>query len=266
MDFDVIASLGAALRSSASPGTETPLLGVAAWLLLAFLLGLVHAFDADHVMAMSVFATRRRTARSGAGAGLRWAAGHGLVLLAAGVLLLVLGRSLPEAVARVSEHVIGWLMVGLGIHVWVDLARKRGHLHFHEHDGLPSHAHWHTHSDRMSPGIDRGCEDPEGAGHDHSQDHRHEHAPLLVGALHGLAGSAPILAILPAAARSPLLGIGYLLLFTGGMALAMGVVSGLMGHLAGRLWLEGRSGGLSVLRGLCATGSIGVGVWLVVAL
>ena len=269
MDFEAIVSLGSDIRSLAEPGTGASWLGAAAWLLLAFMLGLVHAFDADHVMAMSVFATQRRSARSGLSAGLRWATGHGLVLLVAGVLLLVLGRSLPERVTSVSEHMIGWVMVGLGIYVWIDLARKRGHLHFHEHDGFPSHAHWHTHSDRSSTGIEHRCEGrPEGDDHvrDHREDHRHEHGPLLVGALHGLAGSAPILAVLPAAARSPLLGIGYLLLFAGGVALAMGVVSGLMGHLAGRLWLEGHSRGLSLLRALCATGSIGVGAWLAIVL
>ncbi len=264
MDFEAIALPGSGLLPLAESVTETSIPGAGAWLLLAFLLGLVHAFDADHVMAMSVFATRRRSAWDGARAGLRWAAGHGFVLLGVGVVLLFLGRSLPARIASLAEHGVGWVMVGLGIFVWIDLIRKRSHLHFHEHDGLPSHAHWHTHPGRTFAGADRGRRGSEGGDPHH--DHRHEHGPLLVGALHGLAGSAPILAVLPAAARSPLLGAAYLLLFAGGVALAMGVVSGLMGHLAGRLWTEGNSIGLSVLRGLCATGSIGLGAWLAIVL
>ena len=87
-----------------------------AWLSLAFLLGLVHAFDADHVMALSVFASGKKGAREGAHAGLWWAVGHGLVLLAFGIALLVLGQSLPTRVAIVTERLvsvaIAWSQLG----------------------------------------------------------------------------------------------------------------------------------------------------------
>lgn len=215
-----------------------------AWLSLAFVLGLVHAFDADHVMALSVFATRKKGVREGVRTGLRWAAGHGLVLLAVGLVLLLLGHSLPTRIVIVAERLVGMAMIVLGASVWIDLARRRSHLHFHAHDDLPPHAHWHTHED---------------------DGHRHEHGALMVGALHGLAGSAPILAVLPAAARSPLLGLAYLLLFAVGVALAMGFVSGLIGHFAGRLSQPARAGGLSTLRACCASGSITLGVWLALA-
>ena len=66
------------------------------WFGVAFALGLVHALDADHVMAVSVFATRGHGTAQGVRAGLRWSLGHGLVLLAAGLVLVAFGRSLPE--------------------------------------------------------------------------------------------------------------------------------------------------------------------------
>jgi nickel/cobalt exporter len=215
-----------------------------AWLLLAFVLGLVHAFDADHVMALSVFATKRRGVRAGIRAGLRWALGHGIVLLAVGVGLLLLGQSLPTQIAIASERLVGLVMILLGATVWISLIRQGSHLHFHAHDDLRPHAHWHKHED---------------------SGHGHEHGALLVGAAHGLAGSAPILAVLPAAARSPLLGIAYLVLFAFGVAVAMSVVSGLIGHFAGHLSQRPQIRGLAVLRACCASGSIVLGAWLAIA-
>jgi ABC-type nickel/cobalt efflux system permease component RcnA len=212
------------------------------WLSAAFVLGLVHAFDADHVMVLSVFASRRRGARAGAYAGFRWSLGHGVVLLIVGIGMLFLGRSLSPQAAAFAERAVGVVMVLLGAYAGIDLARGSRHLHFHDHEDLPSHAHWHAH---------------ENVGHGH------EHGAMMVGALHGLAGSAPILAVLPAAARSPLLGIAYLMIFGIGVALAMSVVSGLLGHLAGRLASGARATGLTVMRGLSAAGSIALGAWLV---
>ncbi|HPG24545.1 MAG: urease accessory protein [Spirochaetaceae bacterium] len=227
------------------------------WLGLAFGLGLVHAFDADHVMAMSVLATGREDARRGVRAGLGWAMGHGLVLLVAGLVLLMLGQALPAGVGVWAERGVGLVMAALGLYVVVDLRSQRGHLHFHVHDGLLPHAHWHTHE-----------RDPASHGHGHRRAagavRARDDGAVMIGALHGLAGSAPILALLPAAARSPALGLAYLVVFTLGLGLSMALLSGLLGHLAGRLAVGARGAGLAVLRGATATGSIVFGVWLAV--
>lgn len=253
MNIDSLLSI---LQSSSGDSLSV----AAAWLAMAFVLGLVHAFDADHVMALSVFATRKEGGREGLRAGLRWATGHGLVLLCVGLALLLLGRSLPPAIAIATERLVGIAMIVLGLMVWIDLARRRSHLHFHAHDDLLPHAHWHMHDD---DGRDRGV--GHSAGHDHDDGHGHDHGALMVGALHGLAGSAPILAVLPAAARSPLLGLAYLVIFALGVALAMAIVSGLIGKFAARLSRRAQSGGISLLRGCCASGSIVLGAWLAVA-
>jgi nickel/cobalt transporter (NicO) family protein len=222
------------------------------WLAVAFVLGLVHAFDADHVMALSVLATGERGAAKGAQAGLRWSAGHGLVLLVAGLGLFGLGRALPTELTLIAERGVGFVMVGLGLSVWIQLVRRSQrrpfHVHFHAHDGIKPHAHWHDHA----------------ASEVHPEAHRHyhEHAASMVGALHGFAGSAPILALLPAAARSPMLGLAYLVVFGLGVALAMVLVSGAFGHLAGRLSGRRQSAAMATLRALSATGSIAIGVWL----
>lgn len=222
-----------------------------AWLGVAFGLGLAHAFDADHVMAVSVFATRGRGTAEGVRAGLRWSLGHGLVLLATGLVLVAFGRALPAPFAALADRLVGLAMIALGVFVFVELARRRAHLHFHAHDGMLPHAHWHGHE--------------RSAARDAGAAHQHEHGALLVGALHGLAGSAPILALLPVAHRSPRLAVAYLVLFGLGVAVAMVGVSGLLGHLAGRLTREGAGRGLSWLRGMGAMGSVSIGAWLAFA-
>ena len=278
------------------------------WLMLGFGLGLVHALDADHVMTLSVYASRTpdtadppsdvpdaaRTARAldgarrnaghdagrwagpsrGVALGLRWSLGHGLVLVAVGAGLLFLGMALPDAWVLWAERAVAVVMIGLGLSAFRDLARQRGHLHFHAHDDLAPHAHWHSHAGDAPP------------------QHGHEHGPLLIGGLHGLAGSAGVLAVLPAATRSPGLGLAYLILFALGVSLAMACVSGLLGAFAERLVRsqsesarpepEGHahpvdSGTavpalgrahlpLATLRASCATGSIGLGFWMLALL
>jgi cytochrome c biogenesis protein CcdA len=233
-------------------------LAMTTWLGLGFGLGIVHAFDADHVMALSVFATHERSRARAVAAGLRWSVGHGAVVMLAGIGLLLLGRSLPPAASIWAERAVGVAMIGLGLYVWLDLWRHRPHIHFHVHEGVGPHAHWHVHE----PGSHHG------AHGSHPSAHRHRHAPLMVGALHGLAGSAPLLAVIAASTRSAALGIGYLLFFAIGVALATTVVSGALGHLAERWSRDVHAGGrrpsaLSVLRAACASGSIFVGAWFV---
>lgn len=221
------------------------------WLALAFVLGLVHALDADHVMAVSVLATRGHGVAQGVRAGLRWAAGHGLVVLVAGSTLLLAGRTLPPALAAIAERAVGLVMIALGGWVLVELLRRRAHVHFHAHDGLPPHAHWHDHA-------------PRSAG-THPSAHQHDHGALLVGALHGFAGSAPILAVFPIARVSPALAIGALACFGLGVAFTMAVVSGVLGHASGWLGRARAGRGLSWLRGLAAGGSVAIGSWLLLA-
>lgn len=224
------------------------LAGDGAWLALALVLGLVHAFDADHVMALSVLASDPDRRRGGARTGLRWSLGHGAVLLAAGAVLFLFGWALPEAAQALAERAVGVVMIALGLGVFWRLARRDAHLHFHRHDGLPPHAHWHAHSP-LSP-------------HPAPEAHQHEHTASLVGALHGLAGSAPVLALLPASARSPMAGLVYLLLFSLGVGLAMALASGLLGSLVSRLARRQQLRALQGLRLASGVGSIAIGGWL----
>jgi sulfite exporter TauE/SafE len=86
-----------------------------------------------------------------------------------------------------------------------------------------------------------------------------------VGALHGAAGSAPLLALLPAVAQeSALVGIAYLLVFGLGLVVAMLLFSGVLGGVASSLARSRHAGAIELLRGATALGSVAVGVGLLV--
>lgn len=194
-----------------------PLSEIPVVLSLAFGLGMLHALDADHVMAVTGLVAGKSDRRNSLRFCLRWALGHGLVLLGVGVLVFVLGVSIPRSLSHHAERLVGLMLIIIGAIVLLNLYRKSTHAHFHAHDGLPAHAHWHGHSRQELNRHKKAA-------------HRHEHGPLLVGMLHGLAGSSPLLAIIPLSMLdSPLTGVLYLLLFSCGVLLAMLLFGGVLG-------------------------------------
>ena len=209
--------------------------------LTAVLLGSLHAFEADHLAAVTSFAVQKPTPRQSVSFGFRWAVGHGTSILLAGLFLIFLGLKIPESATGVMERAVGVVLIGLGL--WTMLATRAMHAHEHLHGGS-RHVHLHSHL------LDGG--------------HDHKHAPTIVGLLHGLAGAAPAVALVPLAMfDSAFGGVSYLLLFAAGTAVSMSVYALFAGYVAGRAtrvaeWL-GRA--LGQLTGL---GTIVIGVvWLI---
>jgi hypothetical protein len=166
-------------------------------------------------------------------------------VLSLGAVVLLLGSSLPAWLGPQTDRLVGAVLIGLGLWVLWDLRRRRVHVHAHEHDGLPEHAHWHSHHDRNR------AHDPEAHGHDHSA--------VLVGLLHGVAGSAPVIALVPLARlSSPLGGLAYLLVFSAGVLASMILFGGLLGVFFDRLTRLG-AGLITGVRTAVALGSIGAG-------
>jgi sulfite exporter TauE/SafE len=183
---------------------------------LAFGLGMLHSLDADHIMAVSNLASARPNTRNTVLFCLRWAIGHGLTLLLVGLLVFVLGLSLPQSLSRYAELVVAFVLIAIGVFVLFDVLRSQVHIHFHKHDGLPAHAHWHSHQKDRS--------------------HVHSHAAVFIGMLHGLAGSAPLLALIPIAmSKQPLFGFVYLLIFSLGVMTAMLIFGGLLGFFTKKI-------------------------------
>jgi hypothetical protein len=221
-----------------------------------FALGLVHALDADHVMAVSALSSRRPGWRPALGHAARWGLGHGLSLGVLAGAVLWLGWALPEGWARTTEAVVGAAMIGLGAWVAWDVRRRGLHLHFHEHDGLPAHAHWHGHAP----------DETRADAHARAHARGHRHAPTLVGALHGAAGSAGVLGVVPAVSGGSLAsGLVYLAAFGLGVLAAMAAFGAAFGWWLERARRTGAERGLRTAQLATAAGSMVVGGWWLAA-
>lgn len=185
---------------------------------IAFLLGLRHALDADHVAAVATFTGRRAGLRQALRDGLSWGAGHAVTVALIGGLLVGLRLNVPDRVGRLFETLVGLMLIGLGIVALVNALRTRLHAHPHEHDGVV-HSHLHFHP----------------VPHQGEAPHRHPHPfrpalrPFLVGGLHGLAGSAGVVLLVLTTIPTVLAGCLYLGLFGLGSMVGMGLVSLVLG-------------------------------------
>ena len=172
-----------------------------------------------------------------------------MTLLLIGSAVLLLGMAIPEHLSAVAEALVGAVLIVIGLWVLWDLRRSRTHLHFHDHDDLPPHAHWHGHDQYTT--------------HHDADQHQHQHSAVFVGVLHGTAGSAPLLALIPLTSlgHSPWLGMTYLALFSLGVLLAMFLFGGLLGSTFG--WLDRCGNGvLRMTRAGVAASAMGFGLYL----
>lgn len=207
----------------------------------ALVLGSLHAFEADHLAAVTSFAVRKPQPRAAMRFGFQWAVGHGTSILLAGALLIFIGLRIPDAAAGIMERSVGVALIALG--AWTLWATRRLHAHEHVHDGS-RHVHLHSHITKKS--------------HDHS------HAPTMIGLLHGLAGAAPAVALVPLALfDSAIGGLSYLLLFAAGTAASMTAYAMFAGFLADRATSFAEWVGRAVGQ-FTGIGTIAIGIfWLI---
>lgn len=213
--------------------------------------GVVHVFSgADHLAALLPLSVGQRTRAFGLG--VRWGLGHSAGVLVIGALAVVLREWIDITVVETwGERVVGVMLIALGVLAIRRAVRLNLHAHAHVHDGV-AHTHLHAHGASAHP--------PE----EGLLFHRHSHAAFLAGTLHGVAGTAHIVGVLPALglpdARS---GALYLLAFALGTVLAMGTFALAIGQGTARAGDRAPA----LLKGLLyAAGvvAIGVGVcWLV---
>ena len=182
------------------------------------LLGMRHALEPDHLAAVSTLLGRERNHYKAAMLGAWWGIGHTCSLLVVGTALVLLRAEMPARAADVFELGVSVMLIVLGARTVLGAARaghhgpSRVHQHggrMHQHAGLPAHVHigrW-TFAQR----------------------------PLIIGAIHGLAGSGALTALVLATLPSLGAQLTYMALFGVGSTVGMATLSGLLGWPLARL-------------------------------
>ena len=124
-------------------------------------------------------------------------------------------KAVSEILAGDQKISVGVMLIGLGAHVLWRLWRDRVHFHRHGHGDGTVHFHAHSHAGETAPHARAA----------HAHDHGFRWRTLLVGLMHGMAGSAALLVLAVTQASSPAIGLGYVALFGVGSMIGMGALS-----------------------------------------
>jgi len=201
-------------------------------LALGFMLGMRHATDPDHVVAVTTIVAGHRNVRSAALIGAAWGVGHTLTILLVGSGIILFKWVIPPRVGLAMELAVAIMLIVLGVANlastvrWIRRQRaaiKQAHVHSHAHShGDYVHTHPHGHQPEAHP-------HPETATPLARIDQRFGGVmayrltrPLVVGIVHGLAGSAAVALLVLAAIQTPLWSVLYLLIF------GLGTIAGMM--------------------------------------
>ena len=216
---------------------------------LGFLLGMLHATDADHVIAVSTIVSRQRSVGGAARVGMLWGVGHTLTVFAVGSAIILFNLVIPHRVEMAMEFGVALMLIVLGVITlsWVsrhvrgaltatvaaglaehahDSPASGAHVHLHAHgDYVHAHKHGHGAAEHGHIGTPVSWLDRHLGGISAYQALR----PLSVGIVHGLAGSAAVALLVLAQIREPIWAVAYLLLFgvgtTAGMMLITSVIA-----------------------------------------
>lgn len=203
-------------------------------LAIGFFLGMRHATDPDHVIAVSTIISREPSIGKAGWIGALWGFGHTLTILLVGAAIILFNVAIPTRIGLSMEFAVGLMLILLGILNLTGVTRWLSerfspahpkvtgeHVHVHEH-GARLHYHWHSHQPAAehhgealaTPGWPRGPLARLGLFH--------SLRPLFVGIVHGLAGSAAVALLVLTTIRDPRWGVFYLLVF------GVGTIAGMM--------------------------------------
>ncbi len=215
---------------------------------LGFLLGMLHATDADHVIAVSTLVSRQRSVGGAARVGLLWGVGHSVTVFCVGTAIILFNLVIPPRLELALEFCVALMLMLLGIvtllrvrrHVQETLAAalaeglaeqahgkpvSGAHLHPHAHgDYVHAHKHGHGvaqhgHANTPLSWLDR---------HWRSRSLYQALRPLAIGAVHGLAGSAAVALLVLTQIHEPMWAVAYLLLFGVGALAGMMLITSLI--------------------------------------
>lgn len=192
-------------------------------LLVGFLLGMKHATEADHLAAMATLTSGRQSLGQTMRQGVAWGVGHTLTLMVFGGIVLLLGKAIPPMLARSLEFAVGVMLVVLGVDVLRRLFKQK--IHFHAHQHRPDVRHVHAHSHVVEAQRLMAYEQHDQSGHDHVHPATMPWRALMIGMMHGMAGTAALILLSLEAVHSVPMGIAYIALFGLGSVIGMGLLS-----------------------------------------
>jgi high-affinity nickel permease len=252
----------------------TQLLAVAGF---GFVLGLRHATDADHVIAITTILNRSRRFRDATLIGALWGLGHTITVVVVGVAIIAFNIVVPEPVELAMEFAVALMLILLGVLTLTGAMRRvterltppapmHGHVHEHRHahedeEPVHPHAHAHLHGHGSDPKLVRHVSMVEQFGWFQLL------RPIIVGLVHGLAGSAAVALLVLATISETVPALIYLLIFCVGVAAGMALLTTVIGvpFIASRAraqsinrWLTMGAGTLSLGFGLYLAYEIGI--------
>ena len=218
------------------------------WIFFGFLLGLQHALEADHIATVASLAADKRGFGRIVRHGGLWGLGHALTLGAFGGAVYALQLTLSARLASGLEFAVGIMMVLLGARLIYAIVKARIHFHVHRHTVGDVHFHAHSHQGD----VKNHAASTHGHGHGRGAWGR----SLAVGMMHGLAGSATLVALTASSAPSVPVGVGFMVVFAigsvAGMAMFSAIIAVPLSLTAVTLTWASRA--LQVLAGLIAVG------------
>ena len=183
------------------------------------MVGLIHAFEPDHVSAMSTqimsgksSLTKKQSLKNltaiSSWRGMIWGFGHTSSIIIIGVLIAGLSLNIGNEFFLGAEFIVGIMLIALGVFT----IRNRNilgqsHIHPHTHENGISHVHTHN----------------------HNTDHKHDHKSFIIGSIHGIAGSGSLVALTASAFMGFETMMYFLVLFGIGSIIGMTVISGIIG-------------------------------------
>jgi high-affinity nickel-transport protein len=204
-----------------------------------FVLGMRHATDADHVIAVTTILSRSRRFIHSTVIGALWGLGHTITVLTVGIAIIVFGVVIPPALGLAMEFAVALMLIALGVLSLTGAMRSlterltppapmHGHSHEHRHahgDNADLHPHEHAHlhghgTDAALSGL-RDLRDTFGwyqLGR-----------PVVVGLVHGLAGSAAVALLVLTTIGDPQQALAYLVIFCAGVAAGMAILTSVIG-------------------------------------
>ncbi len=204
-------------------------------LVLGFFLGMRHATDSDHVVAVTTIASREGNMRNAAATGVFWGIGHSFTLLVFGGAIILFGLVIPERLGLSLEFCVALMLILLGIFNLRATSRaprgasaKDRDAEFHDHPHRQGD-HVHSHSRGHAPGTDSRLDDAVPPARLDGKFARWRISrtlqPAIVGVVHGLAGSAAIALLVLPIIRNPIWAIMYLSIFGVGTIVGMMMIT-----------------------------------------